>query len=337
LAIHGERGLEYGRGRETNESGCFNLRPVGTFRFFFIEFHLVKNERKFYMSKIILVTGASAGFGKDAAETLAKAGHRVFATVRDRNGRSRAAADELSAKGIEVLELDVTNDASVDAAFKALYNKTGEKLDVLINNAGLFAAGLSETYTPEQVRDMFEVNVFGIQRMTRAALPVMRKNKSGLIINIGSILGRVTIPFLGLYGASKFAVEALTESYRYELSQLGVDVVLVQPSAYPTKLYTSLIQPADAGRAAEYGEVAALPGAFNQYIGGLFSGANAPNPHDVPEALVKLIATPYGKRPERLVVGASFGAAEVNAAVQPIQAGMIKAIGFEALTKLKVQ
>jgi NAD(P)-dependent dehydrogenase (short-subunit alcohol dehydrogenase family) len=289
------------------------------------------------MSKSILVTGASAGFGKDAAETLAKAGHQVFATVRDRNGRSRAVAEELRAKRIEVLELDVTNDASVDAAFKALYSKTGGKLDVLINNAGLFAAGLSETYTPEQVRDMFEVNVFGIQRVTRAALPAMRKSKSGLIINIGSILGRVTIPFLGLYGASKFAVEALTESYRYELSQLGVDVVLVQPSAYPTKLYTSLLPPSEPDRAAEYGEVAALPGEFNKFIGGLFSGPNSPNPHDISEALAKLIDTPNGKRPDRVVVGASFGAAEVNSAVQPIQAAMIKSIGFEPLTKLKVQ
>ena len=289
------------------------------------------------MSKTILITGASAGFGKDAAETLAKAGHQVFATVRDRNGRSKAVADELRTKGIEVLELDVTNDASVDAAFKELYGKTGGKLDVLINNAGLFAAGLSETYKPEQVREMFEVNVFGIQRVTRAALPGMRKRKSGLVINIGSILGRVTIPFLGLYGASKYAVEAMTESYRYELSQLGVDVVLVQPSAYPTKLYTSLLQPADAARSAEYGDVAALPGEFNKFIGGLFGGPNAPNPHDISEALAELVDTPAGKRPSRVVVGASFGAAEVNSAVEPIQNGMIKSIGFEPLTKLKVQ
>jgi short-subunit dehydrogenase len=288
------------------------------------------------MSKTILITGTSAGFGKDAAESLAKVGHHVFATMRDVSGRSRAEAAELLSKGIEVLELDVTKDGSVDGAFNALH-KADAKLDVLINNAGLFASGLSETFIPEQVREMFEVNVFGLQRVTRAALPKMRKRKTGLIINIGSILGRVTIPFLGLYGASKHALEALTESYRYELSQLGIDVVLVQPSAYPTKLYTSLLQPADAGRAAEYGEIASLPAAFNQYIQGVFSGANPPNPHDVSEALVKLIAMPDGKRPPRVVIGTSFGAAEVNSAVQPIQSGMISSIGFEALTKLKAQ
>lgn len=289
------------------------------------------------MKKTILITGTSAGFGKDAAETLAATGHRVFGTMRDVNGRSASAAKELRSKSITVLELDVTNDASVDAAFTELYQYTGGTLDVLVNNAGLFAAGLSETYTPDQVREMFDVNVFGVQRVMRAALPAMRKKKSGLIINIGSILGRVTIPFVGLYGASKHAVEALTESYRYELSQLGIDVVLVQPSAYPTKLYTSLQAASDTGRSEGYGEVSTLPGSFNEYIQGLFSGDNPPNPHDVPEALLQLIATPDGERPNRVVVGAPFGASEVNAAVQPIQGSMISSIGFEALTTLKVQ
>jgi NAD(P)-dependent dehydrogenase (short-subunit alcohol dehydrogenase family) len=289
------------------------------------------------MRKKILITGTSNGFGKDAALTLAEAGHQVFATMRDLNDRNLGAAEELNFKGIEVLELDVTNDASVSDAFRDLYKMTDGKLDVLINNAGLFAQGLSETYTPQQVREMFEVNVFGIQRVTRAALPEMRKQRSGLIINIGSILGRVTIPFLGLYGASKFAVEALTESYRYELSQLGVDVVLVQPSAYPTGLYSAIQQPADAGRALEYGEVASLPGAFVRFLSGVFSSAQAPDSHDVAKALVELIATPAGQRPDRVVVAAGYGADAVNAVVHPIQAQMISGIGFEALTKLNVQ
>jgi NADP-dependent 3-hydroxy acid dehydrogenase YdfG len=288
------------------------------------------------VNKTILITGTSNGFGKDAAKTIAEAGHRVFATMRDVNGRNRAAAEELRSRGIEVLELDVTNDASVERAFNELYEKTGDKIDVLINNAGLFAQGISETYTANQVRDMFEVNVFGVQRVTRAALPAMRKRKSGLIVNIGSILGRVTIPFTGLYGASKFALEALTESYRYELSQLGVDVVLVQPSAYPTGLYSATLQPADAARAAEYGEIAALPGAFVEFLKGVFNGANAPDSHDVAKALVALVATPAGERPDRVLVGAGYGADAVNAAVEPIQSQMINAIGFRDLQKLKV-
>jgi NAD(P)-dependent dehydrogenase (short-subunit alcohol dehydrogenase family) len=289
------------------------------------------------MSKTVLITGTSNGFGYDAAKTLSEAGHYVFATMRTLNGRSSKSAEELRSKHIEVLELDVTSDASVDAAFKALYKKTGGTLDVLINNAGVFASGLSETYSPEKVREMFDVNVFGMQRVTRAALPQMRSNKSGLIINVGSILGRVTIPFIGLYGASKFAVEAMTESYRYELSQLGVDVVLVQPSAYPTNLYSATLQATDADRAKEYGEIVNYPVGFGQFLQGLFTGANAPNPHDIAEALVKLVETPAGERPARVVVGAPFGADAANAALEPIQAQLISGIGFEALSTLKVR
>src|ERR1700761_5579804 len=159
------------------------------------------------MSNTILITGTSNGFGKDAALTLAQAGHQVFATMRGADGRNKSAAEELRSKGIAVMELDVTDAASVDAGFSEVNKKTNGKLDVVINNAGLFAQGLSETFAPEQVSAMFDVNVIGIQRVTRAALPAMRRNKSGLIINIGSILGRVTIPFAGLYGATKFAVE----------------------------------------------------------------------------------------------------------------------------------
>ncbi len=288
------------------------------------------------MQKTILITGTSNGFGKDAAITLAAAGHRVFATMRDIGGKNRAAAQELQAKGIDVVELDVKQDASVDAAFATVLAKTGGTLDVLVNNAGLMVQGISETITTDQTREMFDVNVLGLQRTTRAVLPAMRKARSGLIVNIGSILGRVTIPFVGLYGATKHAVEAMTESYRFELSQLGVDVVLVQPSAYPTNLYSAHQDPADAARAPEYGEVAEVPKAFVAFLGSVFSGADAPDPHDVAQALVKLVETPAGQRPDRVVVGNPFGASDVNAVVKPIQGQLIEGIGMSALSTLKV-
>jgi NAD(P)-dependent dehydrogenase (short-subunit alcohol dehydrogenase family) len=288
------------------------------------------------MNKTILITGTSNGFGKDAALTLAAAGHQVFATMRGVDGRNQSAAEELRSKGIGVLELDVTDDASVDAAFQELHKRTGAKLDVVINNAGLFAQGLSETFTSQQVSEMFDVNVIGIQRVIRAALPAMRKNRSGLIINIGSILGRVTIPFIGLYGATKFAVDAMTESYRYELSQLGIDVVLLQPSAYPTKLYSSLQQAADPSRASQYGDIAAVPAGFVKFLTGVFHGDNPPDAHEVARALVELVATPAGKRPERVIVGAPYGADAVNAAIKPIQAELVKGLGMDGLSKLKV-
>lgn len=287
------------------------------------------------MSQVILITGTSSGFGKDTAETLAKAGHKVYATMRGVTGKHAAHAQELQAKGIQVLEMDVQNDASVDAAFKALFQQTGGQLDVVINNAGFMVQGISESISTEHTLQMFDVNVIGIQRVLRAALPQLRKNGSGLVINVGSILGRVTIPFMSLYGATKFAVEALTEGYRYELSQLGIDVVLVQPGAYPTGLYGHL-NGGEAERTKAYGEVANVQDGLLQILHGMFAGAEAPNPHDVAEAIAKLAATPAGQRPERVVVGNGFGADAVNAAVQPIQSSMIGGLGLSGLEKLRI-
>jgi NAD(P)-dependent dehydrogenase (short-subunit alcohol dehydrogenase family) len=233
--------------------------------------------------------------------------------------------------------LDVIDQASVDRAVSQLLSDSGGQLDVVINNAGMASAGISETFTPEQMRELFDVNVFGVQRVLRATLPILRAQHSGLVINVGSILGRVTLPFFGLYGASKMAIEALTESYRYELSQLGVDVVLVQPSAHPTNMYAAAQQPADVGRAATYGEVAEIPGKILQTFVGLFQGANAPNPQDVANSIDKIVNAAAGQRPERVVVGPPFGTDAVNDAVAPIQRGVIDSLGLGFLGDLKVQ
>lgn len=285
--------------------------------------------------KTILITGASSGFGRDTAETLAAAGHKVFAGIRDPLGRNQAVAEALSAQGITPVTLDVTDDASVNDAVAALLKQSGGALDVVINNAGVASAGVSEGFAPEQVRALFEVNVIGVQRVLRAALPTLRQQGDGLVINIGSVLGRVTFPFFGLYGASKFAVEALTDSYRYELSQLGVDVALVQPSAYPTNMYATAQQPADTARGAAYGDIGAIPGAMFKTFTEMFSAADAPRPHDVAEAIVKLIATPKGQRPARVVVGQPFGSDAINAAVAPVQEQVINSLGLGALATIK--
>jgi NADP-dependent 3-hydroxy acid dehydrogenase YdfG len=162
------------------------------------------------MSKTILITGASTGFGRDTAETLAHAGHTVFASMRDPQARNREHAETLGKQGIEILELDVSSDASVDRAVKQVLARAG-RIDVLVNNAGVASAGVTEAFTPDQAKIVFNTNVVGLLRTTRAVLPQMRARGDGLIINIGSILGRVTFPFFGIYGASKFAVEAFTD------------------------------------------------------------------------------------------------------------------------------
>ncbi len=288
------------------------------------------------MAKTILVTGASSGFGRLTAETLSKSGHKVFAGFRSVEGARKQIADELKAKNIEVLKVDVTDQAGVDKAIVQLLEKSGNKLDVVVNNAGMASAGLSEGFTAEQARDLFEVNVFGVQRVMRATLPVLRAKRAGLVINVGSILGRVTLPFFGLYGASKYAVEAMTDSYRYELSQLGVDVVLVQPSAYPTNMYAAAQKPANGELVKSYGETGEVPGKILKTFMTLFQGENAPNPQDVATAIDKIVAMPAGSRPDRAVVGLPFGSDAVNTAVAPIQRGVIESLGLGDLTKLKI-
>ncbi len=277
--------------------------------------------------KTMLVTGASTGFGRDIAETLNRAGHRVFASMRDTAGKNRLHADALGAQSIDVVDLDVTDAASVDRAVETVLGETG-RIDVLINNAGIAAGGVTESFTVEQTQALFDVNVFGVLRVTRGVLPTMRRQGDGLIVNVGSILGRVTFPFFGIYGASKFALEALTDSLRYELSQLGVDVTLVQPSAYPTPMYTSVQQPLDPSRAVEYGEIGEIPGAMFEHFMSVFSADDAPNPHDVAEAIEKLVATAKGKRAARTIVGAPFGADAVNTSTAPVQAEVVASLGL---------
>src|SRR5512135_506961 len=213
------------------------------------------------MSKTILITGASTGFGRDTAETLARAGHTVFASMRDPQIKNRKHAQALRKQGIEVVELDVSSDASVDRAVKDVLART-RHIDVLINNAGIASAGVTEAFTPDQAKIVLNTNVVGLLRTSRAVLPAMRAQGDGLIINIGSIVGRVTFPFFGIYGASKFAVEALTDSLRYEVSQLGIEVALVQPSAYPTSMFGNVHQPAETDRVAAYGAVGQIPDAM---------------------------------------------------------------------------
>jgi NAD(P)-dependent dehydrogenase (short-subunit alcohol dehydrogenase family) len=285
------------------------------------------------MPKTILITGASTGFGRDTAETLARDGHSVFASMRDLKTKNRDAAHSLEKLGIPVVELDVTKDDSVKQAVEDVLARAGH-IDVLVNNAGIASAGITEAFTAEQAKVVFNTNVVGLLRAIRAVLPAMRRQHDGLIVNVGSILGRVTFPFFGIYGASKFAVEALTDSLRYEVSQFGIDVVLVQPSAYPTPMYAKIQSPADADRAAEYGAVGEIPGVLFKHFMTAFQAPDAPDPHEVAGAVAGLVALPKGSRPARRVVGAAFGSDTVNAQTAPVQAHVVEALGLGHLDKL---
>jgi NADP-dependent 3-hydroxy acid dehydrogenase YdfG len=285
------------------------------------------------MSKTILITGTSSGFGRDTAETLRRAGHTVYASMRGAEGKNRQAAEALRKLGIKTLELDVSDDTSVEAGVKTVLAEAG-KIDVLVNNAGIASAGVTEAFTTEQTKEIFDTNVIGLLRVTRAVLPFMRQQHDGLIINIGSILGRVTFPFLGIYGASKFAVEALTDSLRYELSQLGVEVVEVQPSGYPTNFFPNIQTPAGIEVTESYGEVGHIPDAMVRSLIATFEGNDAPNPHDVAEAIVNLVGQAKGSRAVRTVVGAPFGSDQANQDVAPVQYKVVEALGLSHLDKV---
>jgi NADP-dependent 3-hydroxy acid dehydrogenase YdfG len=285
------------------------------------------------MSKTILITGASSGFGRDTAETLHRAGHTVYASMRGVQGKNRDAAEALRKLGVKTMELDVSDDASVKAGVENVLAEAS-KIDVLVNNAGIASAGVTEAFTTEQAKAIFDTNVIGLLRVTRAVLPSMRQKHDGLIINIGSILGRVTFPFIGIYGASKFAVEALTDSLRYEVSQLGVEVVEVQPSGHPTNFFTNLQSPASTEVTKAYGEVGEIPDAMVKTLMASLEGKNAPNPHDVGEAVAKLVGQSKGSRAARTVVGAPFGSDKANEDVAPLQAQVVEALGLSHLEKV---
>jgi NAD(P)-dependent dehydrogenase (short-subunit alcohol dehydrogenase family) len=259
------------------------------------------------MSSTILITGASTGFGRDAAERLARRGHRVYATMRDLHGRNathQAELESLAAREqlqLRVLELDVTSEASTNQAVNAALREAG-KLDVVINNAGVAPLGVTEAYTPEQFLQLFDVNVVGAVRVNRAVLPSMRERRSGLLIHMSSGAGRVVVPGLAAYCGSKFALEAIADVLRYELVPFGIESVLVEPGIYGTGIHDRMPEPADAQRRASYGEAAEYVERVRNVFLTVAGAPDNPGSIEVGEALVGLVEAAAGSRPFRTVV-----------------------------------
>ncbi len=281
----------------------------------------------------VLVTGTSSGFGELTAKTLARAGHKVFASMRGvttRNadaarglrewavqvdGRDPDTGQTMGFEGVdlEVVELDVADEVSVAGAVAAILASAG-RIDVVVNNAGITASGPVEAYSIEQLRAIYDVNTFGPVRVDQAVLPSMRQRRSGLIIHVTSTLGRIAIPRSGAYASSKFALEALAEAMHYELAPLGVDAVILEPGAFPTRVMEKRTEAASLEIAAAY--AAAQP---PRPPGGARSGgAGTSNPQEVADAISALIEMPAGHRPLRTVVGSRFtaGVRELNEAYE---------------------
>ena len=253
--------------------------------------------------QVVLITGCSSGFGRLTAETLARKHYQVFATMRAVEHRNANAAHELRAVAeceslpLHVLELDVTDDTSVERAVENTHAQAG-RIDILVNNAGYSLYGLAEAATLEQAKRIMDTNFFGVVRMNRAVLPHMRHQGSGLLIHISSGAGRLGIPGLGFYSASKFAVEALAEAYHYELASQGIDSIVVEPGAYVTTISEKRECTAEESRASAYGPANEIPKRLSVAL-----SSSRANPQEVVDAVVELIELPAGNRPLRVPVG----------------------------------
>lgn len=245
-----------------------------------------------------VITGSNSGFGRVTAELLLAEGWRVFATMRNAASANAEPAGALRALGAYVVELDVTNDTSVDSGARTILAIATP--DLLVNNAGAAYFGLIEAFTPALVEQQFAINVFGPLRVNRAFLPAMRERRSGLIVYISSVVGRITTPFGGVYASSKWALEALAESSALELAPLGIGVAIVQPGAFATEIGSKSTRPDDPARAAAYGPES-LQVAKN-LSNGLAAAAQGRDPGDVARAILRLANLPNDQRPLRTTV-----------------------------------
>jgi NAD(P)-dependent dehydrogenase (short-subunit alcohol dehydrogenase family) len=282
--------------------------------------------------KNIIITGSSNGFGLKAAKDFADKGNKVYATMRNPNGKNANAKADLESHStnIKVVDMDVTDEASVKEAMATILAEAGS-VDVLINNAGIMYLGITEAFSVEQAKFQMETNYFGAIRVMQAVLPSMRKAGSGLIINTSSLVGRMSPPFFGTYTATKHALEGYTQALRYEVSPFGVDVVMVEPGPFGTGLLASGQAPAHNEVLETYGELAGVPTAMGENFAQMLQSEDAPDPQWVVDAYLKLAELPFGSRPTRTVVGITWGVDEINQLTQPIQDRVLKEMQLDTV------
>jgi NAD(P)-dependent dehydrogenase (short-subunit alcohol dehydrogenase family) len=294
------------------------------------------------MKYVILITGASSGFGALTARRLAEAGHTVYATMRETTGRN-ARQVELTRKfateksvDLRTAELDVSSQESVDGAIQQIVAEAG-KLDVVIHNAGHMVYGPAEAFTPEQLAELYDINVLSTQRVNRAALPVLRKQGKGLVVWVGSSSTRGgTPPYLAPYFAAKAGMDALAVSYAGELARWNIETTIIVPGAFTsgTNHFANAGKPADSNRLAEYasGPTASLGDEIMQG----FASTAVPDADvaEVANAIVRVLDTPFGKRPFRVHIDpANDGAEVVNGVSDRVRAELLRNMGLADLLK----
>jgi NAD(P)-dependent dehydrogenase (short-subunit alcohol dehydrogenase family) len=302
--------------------------------------------RRLRMKNVIVITGASSGFGALAARALAKAGHTVYASMRDTAGRNAPqvkAAKEFSSENnvdLRTIELDVMSEESVNAAIRKIIADNG-RLDVVIHNAGHMVFGPAEGFTPEQLAELYDINVLSTQRVNRAALPQLRNQKRGLVIWISSSSSAGgTPPYLAPYFAAKAGMDAMAVIYARELTRWGIETSIVVPGAFTggTNHFAHSGRPADKARVAEY-----EAGPYKGFADDVMTGFASIVPADadasaVGGAIVKIVDTPFGKRPFRVHIDPTQDGAEVvNMVSDRVRAELLRRIGLaDVLTPAKL-
>ncbi len=291
------------------------------------------------MSKTIVITGASSGFGALSARALAHAGHTVYAGMRETAGRNAPAVTAVkqyaAQKDVDLrsVELDIAAQDSVDAAVETIISEQGS-LDVLIHNAGHIVTGPAEAFTPEQIAELYDTNVLGTQRLNRAALPHLRAQGQGFVLWIGSTSTRGgTPPYLAPYFAAKAGMDAMAVSYAAELARFGIETSIIVPGSFTsgTNHFAHSGHPADKQVVAEYEAV--YPQLMDQ-VGERLAELAPPDADvaDVAAAIVDVVDMPHGTRPFRVNIDpADDGAAVVNAVADRIRVEFLTRIGLEDL------
>lgn len=289
------------------------------------------------MKKVILITGASSGFGRLTAEALAKAGHTVYASMRNTASRNAEVVAQMAAfarrhdADLRTVELDVQSQPSIDDAVASILAATG-RIEVLMHNAGHMAFGPAEAFTPEQFAQLYDINVLSTQRVNRAVLPHLRRQKQGLLVWVSSSSSAGgTPPYLAPYFAAKAAMDAIAVQYARELSRWGIETSIIVPGAFTsgTNHFAHTGLPADTARAEEY-ESGPYPG-FGDEIQHAFAGIVPPDADagQVADAIVDVVNAPFGKRPFRVHVDPTQDGADVGFAVlDRLRAEMVHRVGM---------
>ncbi len=297
------------------------------------------------MKQVIVITGASSGFGRLSANALAKAGHIVYASMRDTTGRNAPQVADVERYASEnnvdlrAIELDVNSQQSADAAIAKIVAEQG-RLDVVMHNAGHMVFGPAEAFTPEQLAELYDVNVLSTQRVNRAALPQLRKQGRGLLVWVSSSSSAGgTPPYLAPYFAAKAGMDAMAVVYARELSRWGIETSIIVPGAFTggTNHFAHSGSPADKARVAEY-EAGPYAG-FGDQIMKAFAAIVPPEADAslVADAIVKVVDTPFGQRPFRVHVDPTQDGAEIAfAVIDRVRNEMLHRVGFSDLLKPRV-